>query len=54
MRVHPPLYSNLLTLLMLFSCLFSCALLVCTQAQKWSEEDLADAELLKAAWPRMR
>jgi mannosyl-oligosaccharide glucosidase len=24
------------------------------QAQQWSEEDLADAELLKAAWPRMR
>lgn len=29
----------------------SCALL---QAQQWSDADLADAELLKTAWPRLR
>jgi hypothetical protein len=27
---------------------------VCLQAREWDDADLADAELLKAAWPRLR
>lgn len=53
----PSLESSVLTLCLLNALFLVCHLpvLFChSQAQQWSEEDRADGELLKAAWPRLR
>ena len=53
----PSLQSSVLTLCLLNALFLVCHLpvLFChSQAQQWSEEDRADGELLKAAWPRLR